>query len=367
VKVLIAGGGTAGHVFPALALAGRLVADAHEVCFAGTGTGQEARLVPAAGYRFEEIEARPLERRLSMRAVTAPAAAARSVGQVRPLAAWADVVVGMGGYVSVPVALAALRSRRPLVLHEQNAVPGLANRTLARPARTVALAFAEARRAFPRRTRAVVTGNPVREAILAVADRREELASEAHRTLDLDPGRRTVVVFGGSQGALHVNRAVVDAVGRLERDDLQVLLLTGPAHVETTRAALAGSGSVEVRVLGFLERMELAYAVADLVVARSGATTVAELSVCGIGSILIPYPYATGRHQEANARALQRAGGASMLLDDELDGRVLAERIGWFLDDSDRLARMQEGARAWARPDAADALARVVLEAGGAA
>jgi UDP-N-acetylglucosamine--N-acetylmuramyl-(pentapeptide) pyrophosphoryl-undecaprenol N-acetylglucosamine transferase len=273
----------------------------------------------------------------------------------------------MGGYVSVPVALAALRSRRPLVLHEQNAVPGLANRTLSRPARTVALAFAEARRAFPRRTRAVVTGNPVREAILAVANRREELAAEAHRTLDLDPGRRTVVVFGGSQGALHVNRAVVDAVGHLERDDLQVLLLTGPAHGETTRAALAGSGSVEVRVLGFLERMELAYAVADLVVARSGATTVAELSVCGIASILIPYPYATGRHQEANARALQRAGGASMLLDDELDGRVLAERIGWFLDDSDRLARMQEGAREWARPDAAEALARVVLEAGGAA
>jgi len=364
VKVLIAGGGTAGHVFPALALAGRLVADAHEVCFAGTATGQEARLVPAAGYRFEEIEARPLERKVSVRAVTAPVAAVRSVGQVGPLAAWADVVVGMGGYVSVPVALAALRSRRPLVLHEQNAVPGLANRTLARPARTVALAFAEARRAFPRRTRAVVTGNPVREAILAVRHRREELAAEARAAFDLDANRRTVVVFGGSQGALHVNRVVAEAIGRLPRQDLQVLLMAGPAHAGTMQAATGATGGITVRVLGFLERMELAYAVADLVVARSGATTVAELAVCGLPAILIPYPYATGRHQEANARAIQRAGGASMLLDDELDGRVLAERVAWLLDDDERLARMGERAREWARPDAGEALARVVVDAG---
>jgi UDP-N-acetylglucosamine--N-acetylmuramyl-(pentapeptide) pyrophosphoryl-undecaprenol N-acetylglucosamine transferase len=300
VKILIAGGGTAGHVFPDLALAGRLVDEAHEVCFAGTATGQEARLVPAAGYRFEVMEARPLERKVSRRALTAPVAAVRSVGQVRPLAVWADVVVGMGGYVSVPVALAALRSRRPLVLHEQNAVPGLANRTLARPARTIALAFAEARRAFPRNTRTVVTGNPVREAILAVPDRREELALESRRELGLGP-RRTVVVFGGSQGALHLNGTVVEALARLEREDLQVLLLTGPAHAGAMQAAVAGSGPIPVRVLGFLERMELAYAVADLVVARSGATTVAELAVCGVPSILVPYPYATGRHQEAGA------------------------------------------------------------------
>jgi UDP-N-acetylglucosamine--N-acetylmuramyl-(pentapeptide) pyrophosphoryl-undecaprenol N-acetylglucosamine transferase len=362
---LLAGGGTAGHVFPALALAGRLVREAHEVCFAGTASGQEARLVPAAGFRFEEIEARPLERRVSVRALTAPIAAARSVGRVRPLAGWADVVVGMGGYVSVPVAVAALRARRPLVLHEQNAVPGLANRILARPARTVALAFAEARRAFPRTTRTVVTGNPVRAAILEIPERRAALADEAVHELDLAADRRTVVVFGGSQGALHLNRAVADALGRLDRADLQVLVLTGSAHVEATLASMPTTRSTLVRVLGYLDRMELAYAVADLVVARSGATTVAELAVCGLPSILIPYPYATGRHQEANARALQRAGGATMLLDDELDGRVLAERIAWLLDHEDRLARMARGALGWARPDAADALADVVVAAGG--
>jgi UDP-N-acetylglucosamine--N-acetylmuramyl-(pentapeptide) pyrophosphoryl-undecaprenol N-acetylglucosamine transferase len=164
-----------------------------------------------------------------------------------------------------------------------------------------------------------------------------------------------------------VNRAVADALRLLRRDDLQVLLLTGPAHVEAMRAIVAGSGPTAIRVVGYLERMELAYAVADLVVSRSGATTVAEVAVCGVPSILIPYPYATGRHQEANARALQRGGGASMLLDDELDGRVLAERIAWLFEDDERLERMGERARAWGRPAAADALARVVLEAGAAA
>ena len=172
-------------------------------------------------------------------------------------------------------------------------------------------------------------------------------------------------MFGGSQGALHVNRAFAEALRSLDRSDLQVLLLTGPTHVEAVRATLPSGGSVTVRVQGFLERMELAYAVADAVVARAGATTIAEIAVCGIPSLLIPYPYATGRHQEANARALQRAGAATMVLDDELDGRVLADRIGWLLADDDRLHSMGVRARGWSKPDAANALARAVLGAGG--
>ncbi len=171
-------------------------------------------------------------------------------------------------------------------------------------------------------------------------------------------------MFGGSQGALHVNRSVVDAIGRLEGDDLQVLLLTGRAHEATVRAALPAQTRVLVRVVGFLERMSLAYAVADLVIARAGATTVAEVAACGLPSVLIPYPYATGRHQEANARALQRTGASTMVLDADVDGRVLAERIAGLFSDDERLRGMGERASAWARPDAAEALARVVLEAG---
>jgi UDP-N-acetylglucosamine--N-acetylmuramyl-(pentapeptide) pyrophosphoryl-undecaprenol N-acetylglucosamine transferase len=210
-----------------------------------------------------------------------------------------------------------------------------------------------------------VTGNPVREDILAVPAERERLAKEAARDLDLDPSRRTIVVLGGSQGARHVNRSVADAVRRLDRDDVQLLVLAGPEHADATRSALGGSPRVPVRVLPFLDRIELAYAVADLVVARAGASTVAEVAVCGIPSILVPYPYATDRHQEANARALRDAGGASVLLDDELTGAVLAERVTELLDAPATLRAMGERARAWSRPDAAPALASVVRTAGG--
>jgi UDP-N-acetylglucosamine--N-acetylmuramyl-(pentapeptide) pyrophosphoryl-undecaprenol N-acetylglucosamine transferase len=364
MKVLLAGGGTAGHVFPAIALAREVVSMGHDVRFVGTSGGQEGRLVAQAGFELVTVEARPFERRISLRAVKAPIAAVRSVKACRPLVEAVDVVVGMGGYVSVQVVLAALRSRRPVVLHEQNAVPGLANRAFAGPARTVALAFAEARRVLPRRARTVLTGNPVRAEILAVAADRERLAKDARVELELEEGKRTIVVFGGSQGALHLNRAFADALQVLDRSDLQVVLMTGPAHVEAARASLPVGGTVTVRVQGFLERMELAYAVADAVVARAGATTIAEIGVSGLPSLLVPYPYATGRHQEANARALQRAGAATMLLDDELDGRVLADRIEWLLSDDRRLRSMGERARAWSRPDAANALARTVLAAG---
>lgn len=362
MRVLVAGGGTAGHVFPAVALADDLASHDHDVRFIGTAAGQEARLVADAGYGFTPIEARPLGRRASVQAVRAPFAAIRSVGVCRPLVEGADVVVGMGGYVSAPAVMAALRTRKPFVLHEQNAVPGLVNRTFARLARSVALTFAETTRALPRRARTVLTGNPVRANILSVITDRERLAKEARLELDLQSGKPTVVVFGGSQGALHVNRAVIEAMRSLDHTELQVLLLTGPAHVAAVRSALPSYGpSAPVRVVGFLERMELAYAIADLVIARAGATTIAELAVCGLPSMLIPYPYATGRHQEANARALQRAGAATMLLDDELDGRVLSDRIRRLVSDRDRLRSMGDRARAWSRPDAASALGRAVL------
>jgi UDP-N-acetylglucosamine--N-acetylmuramyl-(pentapeptide) pyrophosphoryl-undecaprenol N-acetylglucosamine transferase len=203
----------------------------------------------------------------------------------------------------------------------------------------------------------------VRPQILAVPADRERLAKEAFAELELDPDRRTVVVFGGSLGALHVNRAAIDAVTRWNDDGAQVLLLTGAAHETTVRAEIGTRARVPVRVLAFLERMELAYTIADLIVARAGAATIAELSVCGVPSLLIPYPYATARHQDANARALERAGGARVMFDDELDGAVLLERLRSMLEDAPGLATMGERARAWSKPEAAAALARAVVAA----
>jgi len=270
----------------------------------------------------------------------------------------------MGGYVSAPASLAAIRWRRPLVLHEQNAVPGLANRILSRAARTVALSFAETARLLPRRIDTEVTGNPVREEIVAVRPDRAAFAEEARSTLGLEAGRTTVVAFGGSQGAVHLDRAVTGALERLrERGDLQVVLLTGTGHFQETERRLPRGGPLLVRALSFLDRMELAYAVADLVVSRSGATTVAEVTVCGLPSILVPYPYATGRHQEANARSLQRAGAAMVVMDDALTGELLASKVTGLLEDRPRLRAMAERAWGVARPDAAQALAKVVARA----
>lgn len=364
MNVLIAGGGTAGHIFPALALAERLRAEPDvEVRFVGTAAGQEARLVPKAGYPFATVDARPFPRSPSLAAPVAAAAAARAVLACRPLVRDADVVVGMGGYVSLPVGLAALWLGRPLVLHEQNAVPGLANRVLARWARAVCLSFEEAAAGLPRRARRVVTGDPVRAEVLTVAGERRRSAAEARAALGLQPGLRTVLIVGGSQGARRLNEAAVAAAPELLRtEDVQVLLLCGPAHERTVLAAVGNRP--RLRVVGFLERMELAYASADLAVARAGASTCAELAVCGIPAVLVPYPYATARHQDANARALERAGGAVVVPDADLSGERLARVVGELLARPDRLRAMAAGMRAWARPDAAEALARQVLAAG---
>jgi UDP-N-acetylglucosamine--N-acetylmuramyl-(pentapeptide) pyrophosphoryl-undecaprenol N-acetylglucosamine transferase len=367
-SVVIAAGGTAGHVFPGLALARVLRDRGQVVAFVGTSRGLEATLVPQAGFDFHPVEARPLVRRVSMAALRAPFVALASVKACRPIVRGARAVIGMGGYASVPVALAAWRERVPLVLHEQNAIAGLANRALARMARGVGLSFPDARRAFPRRARVELTGNPVREEILRVPQERDALAKEGRATLELEEGRRTIVIFGGSQGALHIDRAAVGAARILAgRSDLQFLLITGAAHLPAVRPGLpssaeTGAGGLLVRPIGYVERMDLAYACADLVVSRSGATTVAEITVCGLPALLIPYPYATGRHQEANARSVQRAGGASVLLDGQLDADTLAARIVSLIDHEERLEAMAERSSSVGRPDAADRLADLVEE-----
>jgi UDP-N-acetylglucosamine--N-acetylmuramyl-(pentapeptide) pyrophosphoryl-undecaprenol N-acetylglucosamine transferase len=359
VRVVIGTGGTAGHVFPAVATAGRLRDRlGAEVVFLGRAEGQEAELVPAAGFRLETVEAVPFRRALSLATLRAPLAALRAAAACRPLVRDADVVLGMGGYVSVPVSLAARRERVPLVLHEQNALPGLANRLAARWARVVALSFLEAGRRLPRRVRTALTGNPVRDAILRVREDREALAEQARAALGLEAGRRTVVILGGSQGALRLNRAGVELCRTLaDRSDLQVLLITGPRHHDAVRAHLPPTRGLLIRSAPFVERVELVYAAADLAVARAGAGTVAELAVCGVPAILVPYPYATGRHQEANARAVERAGGAMVLLDDAASGGAVAERLEPLLEDPARLESMARSSRRFGRPDAADALA----------
>ncbi len=352
MKVLIAGGGTGGHVYPGVAVAEELQRShpEAEILFVGTRRGLEAQAVPEAGFRIVFIWTRGLPRRAWWRW---PAALfANAVGLLQ--AVWVvanerpDVVLGTGGYVSGPLALAAWMLGRPLLLQEQNSVPGLANRWLARIADEVHLSFVEARSYFDRKDNLKVTGNPIRDHILS-GDR-----TTALHEFGLLAGKPTVFIFGGSRGARRINEAALDAMRRLwQRVDVQFILQTGREDFDWARGIVETEG-LPAKVLPFLRRIHLAYAAADLVVCRSGAMTLAEIAVCGLPSLLVPYPHAAHDHQSVNAANLVDRGAAAMILDRELTGERLANEIAHLLSDRQALSRMSANARLFARPDAAE-------------
>lgn len=368
--VLLAGGGTGGHIAPALATAEALAAARPDLAveFVGTARGLESRMVPAAGWRLHTVEALPLRRGLSLSLLRVPPVVWRAARAVRHLAAERDVVAAcaFGGYTAGPLALAARLSGVPLVVHEQNAVPGLANRIAARWAAAVALSVPGTGGGFARAARVEVTGNPVR-ASLAAADL-SSLRAEAAAAFGLDPARRTLLVFGGSQGARRLNDAVVASAGRWpDPERLQVLHAAGTGQHERVAAAwdAAAAGGLRVRCVPFVERMDLAYALADVALCRSGASTIAELCVAGVPALLVPYPHAAADEQAANARALADAGAALVVPDARLDAAALVDALAPLLADPGRLEAMGRAARGLGRPDAAAALARLVLAVAG--
>jgi len=365
MRVVIAGGGTAGHVNPALALARALSGD--EILFAGTDRGAEATLVPRAGFPLERIEVKGFDRSKPLSIVSTALVAARAIRQATALLrrTEADVVVGMGGYVSLPACVAARRLRRPVVLHEQNIVFGLANR-LCRPfAHRIGVSFEETLERAGRK--GVFVGNPVGQDIVNMdpdVDR-----ARGYESFELDPERKTLLVFGGSQGAQRINDAAVGLGSEwAERDDLQVLHIAGrPAGSAESFAGQprqpGGSGKLIYRVRDYVDEMVLAYAVADLALCRGGATTVAELGVVGLPAIVVPYPYHRDRQQQRHGRVLERAGAAIVLPDQETTRQRVAEVAGKLLVDDVRLKDMREAARSTGRPGAAADLARLVREA----
>jgi UDP-N-acetylglucosamine--N-acetylmuramyl-(pentapeptide) pyrophosphoryl-undecaprenol N-acetylglucosamine transferase len=359
VRVLITGGGTGGHVFPAIAVADALrrAAPDVELLFVGGARGFEARAAADAGIPFEAVPARGL---MGSRWLAVPAILLTTLrGVIASLAIMRrfrpHVIFATGGYVSGAVAVAGWLLRRPIVLHEQNSVPGLTNRLLSRIAQEVHLNTPSARRHFPRRSHLKLSGNPIRRSVV------QGEPSRGLQLFHLERGRRTVLIFGGSQGARSINRAAVAALPRLAgRDDLQILLQTGPRdYAGAAQRARAAGLPVEVRA--FIDEMGEAYAIADLVVARAGAMTLAEITACGRASILVPYPYATHNHQESNARWLVEAGAAVMILDRTLTGEVLASQIVKLIDTPRKLREMSSNALRLARPDAAEKIAAALL------
>ncbi len=359
MRILIAGGGTGGHVFPGIAVAEELHRERPdcEIVFVGTRRGLESQAVPEAGFPIRYLAGSGFPRRRwwmwPWAALVNLFGFVQAVGLV--LAVNPRAVLGTGGYVSAPVAFAAKLLGRPLILQEQNSVPGLANRLLARVADEVHLSFLEARSYFSRRDHLKVTGNPVRAHILS-GDHESAL-----REFHLQPGRPTLFVFGGSLGASRINEAALDMLRRLKgRVELQCLLQTGRPDHDRVRAAVEAEG-LPATVLPFVRKMHMAYAAADLVVCRAGAITLAEIAVCGLPAILVPYPYAAHNHQTDNAANLVDRGAAVLVPDAELTGERLAKEVAHLLADRTALSRMSANARLFARPDAATRIARSLL------
>ncbi len=355
--ILIMAGGTGGHVYPALAVARALQARSQDVVWLGTERGFEARVVPAAGIEIEWVRIQGLRRKGLLALLLAPLQIAWALMQSltvivrrRPAA-----VLGMGGFASGPGGVAAWLTRRPLVIHEQNAVAGMTNRLLARLARVVLQAFPGS---FNSSISAETVGNPVREDIAAVPPPHERYA---HRR-----GALRVLVLGGSQGALALNRTVPAALALLAEDVRPVIRhQCGERTLDVARAAYAEHG-VDVDLVPFIDDMAEAYAWADLVICRAGALTVAELCAVGVPALFVPYPAAVDDHQTANARPMADAGAALIIPESELTPDHLADLLREWLQSRAELQQRAARARALSSPDSLKRITDVCLEQAGA-
>jgi len=362
VKVLIAAGGTGGHVFPALAIACSLRRRREEatVEFVGTAGEMEAKWWQAAGFAFHRMEVSGLKgKRLGamMRSLALlPHALGRSwsiLSQARP-----QVAVGVGGYVSGPLILIAAIRGIPTLIHEQNFFPGLTNRLLAPVVRQVALAFPESAQFFTRgRGKLTYTGNPIRREIL------EGKREEAGKRFELSSHHFGILVFGGSQGASRINGAALEALPHLAslREQIQFLHASGEKDFIKVREGYARS-HFRAKVYPFIQDMASAYALADLVISRAGAGTIAELAALGKPSLLVPYPYAANDHQRYNAEALVSRGGARWIFDHDLDGPSLARMIEETFKDPQGRETMGRKARSLAKIDADEQIADLIVK-----
>ena len=351
MRVILAGGGTGGHVIPALAIAQQLKKDyAADVMFIGTSRGMENRLVPAAGFPLKLVEVGALNRVSLATRLKTLFVLPRAVWQARSMLQKfkADVVIGVGGYASGPAMMAAVLGGVPTIAFEPNVVPGFANRVIARWVSQAAVQFTETGRYFKRFQ---VTGVPVRPAFFEIAGQRSG-----------DP-RPTLLVFGGSQGAHAINEAVVHALPTLREKvpDLRIIHQTGERDLAVTQSAYQHAG-IDAEVSAFIQDMPTYFSRADLVLCRSGASTVGEIAAAGKPAIFVPFPRAADDHQKVNARALERAGAALLLEEAQLTGTKLAETVAPLFKDPAKLKQMGVAAQTLAHPRAAEDVAKMAAE-----
>lgn len=338
MKALIVIGTTGGHIYPGMVLADKLIGEGQEVTLISRSGGIAERILKDRNYNVINIAGEGLKRKLSLRLIPFLfkfiAGFFQSMGVLRKLKP--DIVIGMGGYLTPPVVLSAKLRSTPIILHEQNVLPGLAIKIFSKMADRVAVSFKETK-SYLKTDSTVFTGNPVREEIIKCS------REEGRRRLGLEGEGKTVLVFGGSQGSESINHAMVEALKPMEpvKDRLGFIHIAGPVQFPWVRDEY-GKAGFNARVLPYLHNMEYAYACADLVISRAGATTVAELIARNLPCILVPYPHATANHQMLNARVIADAGGGIIIKDDKLSGEALADSIIKLVRNGNTLENMME-------------------------
>lgn len=351
MNIIIAGGGTGGHVFPAIAIAKELKKTFPDagITFVGTTRGIESKIAPKEGFDIRFIRSEGLVGKNLFKTIKSALKLPLSFSDSRRILKelQPELVLGVGGYSSGPVLLCASLMGIPTMIHEQNTIPGLANKILGRFVDTIAVTYHESLNYFPR-DKTYLTGNPIRSEILT-GDR-----ERGYKTFSLDKKLFTIFVFGGSLGASRINSAVSEALAYLEpyKDRIQFLHQTGDKDFDTVREAYRVR-EFRGTVIPFAHEMADAYAAADLIISRAGATTLAELTACGKAAILIPYPFAAGKHQEINARKLWDIGAAQMILDRDLNGKTLADLVKYMLEDPDAIGQMERISKSLGNPEAA--------------
>lgn len=353
MKAIIAAAGTGGHINPALAIANKIKQEEpnSEIIFVGTDRGLENDLIPRAGYDLKRIEAYGFNRKISLDNVKKMYKTFKSIGQAKKIIQdfKPDIMIGTGGYICLPVALAASKLKVPIVLHESNAFPGVAIKILSKKASAILVGFEDAKKRIKNTENVVVVGNPSKVKKIAFTNSQKEKILKEIGLTDIE--KPIVLVFGGSQGAQKINESFINIISKKINEKYQIIWATGPNQYEIIKAKLQSlniniDNISNVKILPYIYNMEEVMNCVDLVVSRSGAMTITEISIVGKPSIFIPFPYATENHQEYNAKVLEKVGAAKIILDADLDFNILNSTINEIISDEEKMCRMSENAHA---------------------
>lgn len=361
MKILITGGGTGGHIYPALAFVNyvKKIEPNTEFMYVGTEIGLESQIVPKYNIPFKTIKIQGFRRSLSPQNIKTVYLFLNSIGKAKKIIKdfQPDVVIGTGGYVSGSVVYAAKQLKIPTIVHEQNSIPGMTNKFLSKYATKVAICFPDVADYFPK-DKVVLTGNPRAQEVVMIEK------TDVLKEYGLDPNKKTVVIFGGSRGALKINQAFIEALPIFEQRDYQVLYASGERYYKELQETLNLSEKklTNISIRPYIDKMAEVLAAADLMVGRAGATSIAEFTALGLPAILIPSPYVTNDHQTKNAQSLVKSGAVEMIADQELTGLKLATEVDGILLDETRHQAMATASKQEGIPDAAERLYKVVKE-----